>query len=163
MRIAALLTFLLAGCATAPTTAPTDASDAVALEADVTLLAKAERVNDSWENVTWSASCAIPLPAGACLGENHVYNERRLKGIGWDLWLNFTWEANDEANRELTVSYGANETTGPSPLVIHVQRPEQDIVVSVNGTITPFLLGYTEAPPQQFAATASFIPRTVQR
>ena len=163
MRIVLILALLLAGCATAPATNQLAGPETAGQEeAAPPTPAKAERVMVTWYNVTYQAICLAPLPTGQCVGENHDFSEKRLTGIGWDLWLNFTWQANHEANRELTVSYGSNETTGPSPLLIHVERPEEDLVVTARGQRTTFLVGYQDAPPQEFAATASFIPRTVQ-
>jgi hypothetical protein len=137
---------MLAGCSASPDPALPP----------VEVLGPPARIIVSWENVTWESICTVP--AGSTCGvSNHEFNEWRLQDVGSDLWLNFTWEANDEANRELTVSYGSGEQTGPSPLSIHVDEPEEEITITVSGKITSYFVAYEDAPPQEFMATASYL------
>lgn len=167
---AVVLLLLLAGCAEPgrvadphPVAAPGLAGSAPPNSGNGTLHAP-RHVHVAWDGTTWEPKCDAEV-LRICLAEEHVFARHELRDVGSDLWLNLTWSADDDANQQLSVRFWTSDGDaieglgehGPSPMSIHVADPPSDSWVTVEGERTDDIVGYEDAPPQDYSARAVWI------
>jgi hypothetical protein len=118
---------------------------------------RAENITPArWEGATDEIIC---VDVGGCPGfivnhdDSHFFS---VDGRVWRVRVTVTWDPVEEATRELEVSMGGSNVTGPSPLVLEVpyrDERESRMRVSVSGVERGIV---THLPSQPFAAIAEF-------
>ena len=166
MRWMALVLVLLAGCNSLPPgdqggsaepNGPADVADGAGTSSPRPL----RRVVEAWSDSTYDVVCTIPA-ADTCVVATHDFRERNFSGVEADFWLNLTWQANDAANNELTVTLAPSKGealtfSGPSPLSVHVAAPPKRFTMTVEGERVIDAVVYQDAPPQTFDAASAYL------
>jgi hypothetical protein len=112
-----------------------------------------------WEGRTAEAVCTDARPVTYGCGGNSPGEESHRFGVDGRVWrvrVTVTWDAVDDATRELRLWVGSLNVTGPSPLVLEVPYRQETRSV-LTARVVPFtdeLAAY--APSQPFSGVAEF-------
>lgn len=125
-----------------------------------------QEVPRSMENITparWQGNTAdergVCLPPGGCVTIRQSADDSHRVGLDgrvWGMRVTVTWDAMDDATRELAVSALGEQVVGPSPLVLegkYRSEEEGSTVVKVKSVRSGILQA---APSQPFSAVAEF-------